>query len=381
MYTAETLKQVCDRLGITLYFKSSYDKANRTSLSERGVGMEKGLEILQEVKSTFSLPILTDVHESWQCAPVAEVADVLQIPAFLSRQTDLLVAAAQTGKVVNVKRNTGDCGIWESTLFFTDLRDEGYNNGRSEDSASYSWDDLYRAGAGLYTGNRTNAYIDLEMMEKRFPNWMNTMRGAQALFDKMDAMDAEAIATGDESKAYNRRRDVVAMQEAYAARVSELIAEGKTELEANDIAWSEGLGFNEDFFRQPAYNLYKNNVLSGGDAEYYYDTDSDGEYADSRNDFVNSDYLSNRGGLLDDGTAAPATGDPHATDMRIIETNIYFPDYDGAFYDVDPYSDGTVNYYADYGLRDGVLQTILETIPDYYELEWLMWTAGLSADN
>ena len=104
MHTAETLKQICERLGITLYFKSSYDKATRTSMSERGVGMEKGLAILQEVKSTFSLPILTDVHESWQCTPVAEVADVLQIPAFLSRQTDLLVAAAQTGKIVNVKK-------------------------------------------------------------------------------------------------------------------------------------------------------------------------------------------------------------------------------------------------------------------------------------
>ena len=104
MHTAETLKQICERLGITLYFKSSYDKANRTGMSERGVGMEKGLEILQEVKSTFGLPILTDVHESWQCTPVAEVADVLQIPAFLSRQTDLLVAAAKTGKVVNVKK-------------------------------------------------------------------------------------------------------------------------------------------------------------------------------------------------------------------------------------------------------------------------------------
>ena len=104
MHTAETLKQICDRLGITLYFKSSYDKANRTSISERGVGMERGLQILQEVKTTFALPILTDVHESWQCAPVAEVADVLQIPAFLSRQTDLLVAAAQTGKIVNVKK-------------------------------------------------------------------------------------------------------------------------------------------------------------------------------------------------------------------------------------------------------------------------------------
>ena len=104
MHTAERLKQVCERLGIALYFKSSYDKANRTSISERGVGMEAGLQILQEVKTTFSLPILTDVHESWQCAPVAEVADVLQIPAFLSRQTDLLVAAAQTGKIVNVKK-------------------------------------------------------------------------------------------------------------------------------------------------------------------------------------------------------------------------------------------------------------------------------------
>lgn len=73
-------------------------------MSERGVGMEEGLKILQEVKSTFQLPILTDVHESWQCAPVAEVADVLQIPAFLSRQTDLLIAAAKTGRVVNVKK-------------------------------------------------------------------------------------------------------------------------------------------------------------------------------------------------------------------------------------------------------------------------------------
>lgn len=104
MHTAEVLKEISTKLGITLYFKSSYDKANRTSLSKRGIGMEEGLKILQEVKSTFQLPILTDVHESWQCTPVAEVADVLQIPAFLSRQTDLLVAAAKTGKIVNIKK-------------------------------------------------------------------------------------------------------------------------------------------------------------------------------------------------------------------------------------------------------------------------------------
>ena len=104
MQTAAVLKDVCERLGVKLYFKSSFDKANRTSPSERGIGMEKGLAILREVKETYGLPILTDVHESWQCAKVAEVADVLQIPAFLARQTDLLEAAARTGKVVNVKK-------------------------------------------------------------------------------------------------------------------------------------------------------------------------------------------------------------------------------------------------------------------------------------
>ena len=104
MQTAATLKEVCDRLGVQLYFKSSFDKANRTSPSARGVGMDQGLAILKEVKETYGLPILTDVHESWQCAKVAEVADVLQIPAFLARQTDLLEAAAKTGRIVNVKK-------------------------------------------------------------------------------------------------------------------------------------------------------------------------------------------------------------------------------------------------------------------------------------
>lgn len=104
MQTAETLRRLCYDLGITLYFKSSFDKANRTTASARGVGMDEGLQILQEVKAQFGLPILTDVHETHQCAAVAEVADVLQIPAFLSRQTDLLQAAAATGRIVNVKK-------------------------------------------------------------------------------------------------------------------------------------------------------------------------------------------------------------------------------------------------------------------------------------
>ena len=104
LQTAETLTRLCYDLGLTLYFKSSFDKANRTTASARGVGMDEGLRILQEVKTQFGLPILTDVHETWQCEPVAEEADVLQIPAFLSRQTDLLQAAANTGRIVNVKK-------------------------------------------------------------------------------------------------------------------------------------------------------------------------------------------------------------------------------------------------------------------------------------
>jgi len=103
--TASELQNVCRELDIPLYFKSSFDKANRTSSSSsRGVGMKEGLRILAEVKQRYGLPVVTDVHESYQCAPVAEVADVLQIPAFLSRQTDLLRAAAATGRVVNIKK-------------------------------------------------------------------------------------------------------------------------------------------------------------------------------------------------------------------------------------------------------------------------------------
>ena len=102
---AGTLAELCATRGIALIFKASFDKANRTSLSgERGLGMEKGLECLAEVRRQIGCPILSDVHESAQCAPVAEVVDVLQIPAFLCRQTDLLLAAGATGRVINIKK-------------------------------------------------------------------------------------------------------------------------------------------------------------------------------------------------------------------------------------------------------------------------------------
>jgi len=102
---AEALKQKFENENIPLLFKCSFDKANRTSLSSfRGLGIDKGLEILSEVKSKFNLPIITDIHESWQADRVAKVVDVLQIPAFLCRQTDLICAAARTGKTVNIKK-------------------------------------------------------------------------------------------------------------------------------------------------------------------------------------------------------------------------------------------------------------------------------------
>ncbi len=103
--TADYLKQVTKELGINYVFKSSFDKANRSSItSYRGPGMEKGLEMLAAVKSKYDLPIVTDIHTPDQAEPVAKVADILQIPAFLCRQTDLLVAAAKTGKIVNIKK-------------------------------------------------------------------------------------------------------------------------------------------------------------------------------------------------------------------------------------------------------------------------------------
>ncbi len=103
--TAEKLKEITQELDILYVFKASYDKANRTSIdSYRGVGIKKGLELLAKIKKEFDLPIVTDIHTPEEAAIAAEVADILQIPAFLSRQTDILVAAAKTGKIINIKK-------------------------------------------------------------------------------------------------------------------------------------------------------------------------------------------------------------------------------------------------------------------------------------
>ena len=105
MEIAESYVKVTEKLGIPYVFKASFDKANRSSVNSfRGPGLEEGLKIFEEIKNTFNVPIITDVHEPYQAQPVAEVCDIIQLPAFLSRQTDLVVAMAQTGAIINVKK-------------------------------------------------------------------------------------------------------------------------------------------------------------------------------------------------------------------------------------------------------------------------------------
>jgi len=105
MQIAETYVNVTQKLNIPYIFKASFDKANRSSINSfRGPGLDEGLKILQEIKSTFNVPIISDVHEPFQCQPAAEVCDIIQLPAFLSRQTDLVIAMAKTGAVINIKK-------------------------------------------------------------------------------------------------------------------------------------------------------------------------------------------------------------------------------------------------------------------------------------
>ncbi|PID67194.1 MAG: 3-deoxy-8-phosphooctulonate synthase [Fusobacteriales bacterium] len=125
---AGKIKETCERLEIDYIFKSSFDKANRSSIhSYRGPGLEEGMKMLKKIKDKFNLPVITDVHEPWQCEKVAEVADMLQIPAFLCRQTDLLVAAAKTGKVVNIKKGQF-LAPWDMKNVVTKMEEAGTKN-------------------------------------------------------------------------------------------------------------------------------------------------------------------------------------------------------------------------------------------------------------
>jgi len=137
------LKEICTGIGIPLIYKSSFDKANRTSLSAgRGVGIDKALSIFEEIKKTHGIPVLTDVHENEQCAEAATVVDVLQIPAFLCRQTNLLVAAAKTGRVVNVKKGQF-LAPWDMQNVVAKITDSGNPNVMvTERGASFGYNTL-----------------------------------------------------------------------------------------------------------------------------------------------------------------------------------------------------------------------------------------------
>jgi 2-dehydro-3-deoxyphosphooctonate aldolase (KDO 8-P synthase) len=125
---AAALKEICQRLGIGLIFKTSFDKANRTSITgKRGMGFTNAMPVFAEIRETLGLPIVTDVHDAGQCAPIAEVVDVLQIPAFLCRQTDLLIAAAKTGKIIKIKKGQF-MAPWDMQNVVQKVLDSGNNN-------------------------------------------------------------------------------------------------------------------------------------------------------------------------------------------------------------------------------------------------------------
>lgn len=128
MIIAEKMKDITESLGLEYYFKASFDKANRTSIdSYRGPGIEKGLCMLKRIKDTYGLKIATDIHEPWQAEKVAQVCDLIQIPAFLCRQTDLLIAAAKTGKLINVKK-AQFLAPWDMKNVIKKLEDSGNRN-------------------------------------------------------------------------------------------------------------------------------------------------------------------------------------------------------------------------------------------------------------
>lgn len=129
IFIAGSMVEICKKLGINYIFKASFDKANRTSINgARGVGLEEGMKTFEQIRKLYpDLPILTDVHETWQCSEVAQHVDVLQIPAFLCRQTDLVVAAAKTGKVVNIKKGQF-LAPWDVKNIVKKVEDSGNNN-------------------------------------------------------------------------------------------------------------------------------------------------------------------------------------------------------------------------------------------------------------
>ena len=192
---ATALKEIAARVGIGLVYKTSFDKANRTSAgSARGVGLDKALPVFAEIREKLKLPVLTDVHDAAQCKPVAEAVDVLQIPAFLCRQTDLLVAAAATGKVVNVKKGQF-LAPWDMANVVAKLTGAGNPNVLvTERGVSFGYNTLVSDMRALPILKRTGAPVMFDATHSvQQPGGQGTSSGGEREFVPVLARAAVAI--------------------------------------------------------------------------------------------------------------------------------------------------------------------------------------------
>ena len=192
---ATALKEIAARVGIGLVYKTSFDKANRTSAgSARGVGLDKALPVFAEIREKLKLPVLTDVHDGAQCKPVAEAVDVLQIPAFLCRQTDLLVAAAATGKVVNVKKGQF-LAPWDMANVVAKITGAGNPNVLvTERGVSFGYNTLVSDMRALPILKRTGAPVIFDATHSvQQPGGQGTSSGGEREFVPVLARAAVAI--------------------------------------------------------------------------------------------------------------------------------------------------------------------------------------------
>jgi 2-dehydro-3-deoxyphosphooctonate aldolase (KDO 8-P synthase) len=192
---AGALKEIAGRLGIGLVYKTSFDKANRTSAAGvRGAGLDAALAVFEEIRSTLGLPVLTDVHESGQCAEVAAIVDVLQIPAFLCRQTDLLVAAARTGRAVNVKKGQF-LAPWDMTHVVAKITGAGNANVMvTERGASFGYNTLVSDMRALPVLARTGAPVIFDATHSvQQPGGQGASSGGQREFVPVLARAAVAV--------------------------------------------------------------------------------------------------------------------------------------------------------------------------------------------
>jgi 2-dehydro-3-deoxyphosphooctonate aldolase (KDO 8-P synthase) len=189
---AEIIKGICDDLNIRMVYKSSFDKANRSSIKgQRGIGIDEGLKILESIKQQFDVPVLTDIHAPEQAKTVAEVVDIIQIPAFLCRQTDLIVAAAQTGKVVNVKK--GQFLSYKEVANIKDKYPENKNFMITERGSTFGYQNLVVDMRGIHAMKEWYPVIMDGTHSVQQPGGMGTSSGGDRAFVEPLCMSAVAL--------------------------------------------------------------------------------------------------------------------------------------------------------------------------------------------